>query len=188
MRIHWFQIVNIRTVGVGLLHLLTIGAVCPLVDDRRRGYGYAMPQSKNRSLSRALWVASEIRATAECLVRAQYRCVREMGLSRREWHVIVMVAESSCRLSVSDLGRRLLITRQAARRLADRLARRELIEQPNSRDRRLLQIELTVRAASLIGQVRERFGERAAGFAAILDERRAATLVKAPQDIRATFG
>jgi DNA-binding MarR family transcriptional regulator len=112
-----------------------------------------------------------------------------MGLSSRDWRVIVLVADSSYRLTPSDVARKLSITKQTAHRMAARLIRAGLINlQPNWRDKRLLLIDLTPRASSLIQQVRARFQEEAINFAAMLDERHVKTAAAVMLEIRNALG
>jgi DNA-binding MarR family transcriptional regulator len=126
----------------------------------------------HQTTQRALWLVSEIRSTASCLWNAQYAIVREFGLNQKRWLMLVTIERSDYFLSISDLARSMRVSRQAAYRLATRLAEAGLLELlPNRDDRRILQIDLTTRGRSVMAQIRAQFAESALTFAATLDQR-----------------
>lgn len=86
----------------------------------------------------------EIRAAAEVIASARDASGWRIMRADAEWRMLRVVKRACGVLSISDVGRRLRISRQAARNIVIRAARRGLVElEPNFHDRRLIQVELT---------------------------------------------
>ena len=93
-----------------------------------------------------LSLVEEILHTATQLKILRNAQMRDAGLDRQRWAVLLAIARSDYCLSISDLARTLRQSRQATQRMTLALAREGWIEhRPNNDDRRLLQLFLTSR-------------------------------------------
>jgi DNA-binding MarR family transcriptional regulator len=79
-------------------------------------------------------------------------------MSPERWRALAAIVHSPLVLSVSDLARRLRLSRQSVYRLALGLARAGWIQYlPNSSDRRLLQLEITASGKRILDDAEYRF-------------------------------
>jgi DNA-binding MarR family transcriptional regulator len=126
----------------------------------------------DRWLSQALELMDEIQWTARALAELRHSLVRDFGLDRRRWAVLLAISRSHYTLSISDLARALKQTRQSTHRMAVAMARSGWLELlPNRDDRRLLQIALTRGGKSVVAQIRQRYRMSVLTFCATLDTR-----------------
>lgn len=126
----------------------------------------------DRWLQKALLLVEEIQRTATQIAAVRNALVRDFGLDRHRWAVLLAVARSDYCLSISDLARVLKQSRQATHRMAVTLACNGWIELlPNQDDRRILQLQLTPAGKSVIEQIRRRFTNSVMEFSTHLDGR-----------------
>lgn len=92
----------------------------------------------------ALALVDEITATAERIAAARGRWGQLVRRSDLRWRLLCAVESDDGRLTISDLGRALGISRQAAHRLACAAEREREVElRTHPCDRRILQLALT---------------------------------------------
>jgi DNA-binding MarR family transcriptional regulator len=99
---------------------------------------------------RDLWVVEGVALIGEIIAAAErLGAARDAdgALIRRtdaQWRMLRVVGDAWGRLSISDVGRKLRISRQAAHNVVVAAARHGLVElDTNRHDRRLVQVELT---------------------------------------------
>jgi DNA-binding MarR family transcriptional regulator len=129
---------------------------------------------------RVLYLIQDIQFTAALLREAQYRHVRDAGLGRKRWAALMALSESHYALCISDFGRTLRISRQAARSIAIALERSGYVSlEPTPGDRRSLLVSLTPRGTKLIKDVRARFAQSTIEFVTCFDDRQLRTMLTA---------
>jgi DNA-binding MarR family transcriptional regulator len=103
-------------------------------------------------------LAQEVHNAASLLASGRSAICRNVGLSPERWRALAVIVHSPLVLSVSDLARRLRLSRQSVHRLALGLARAGWIQYlPNSDDRRLLQLEITASGKRILDEAEYRF-------------------------------
>ena len=130
-------------------------------------------------------LVEEILHTATQLNVLRNAQMRDAGLDRRRWAVLLAISRSDYCLSISDLARVLRQTRQATQRMTLGLARDGWIEhRPNHDDRRLLQLFLTTRGKSAIERMRYEFNSSALVFTAHINSRATRSAIELLRSIR----
>ena len=125
-----------------------------------------------RWLVNALSLMEAIQSTAAQISALRNEQMRDAGLDRQRWAVLLAISRSPYCLSISDLARVLKQSRQATHRAVLELARSGWLELlPNHDDRRILQLALTANGKSVIAQIRHRFSTSVLAFSAHLESR-----------------
>src|SRR5215208_4727340 len=125
-----------------------------------------------RWLRKAVSLMEDIHRTAAHITALRNEQMREIGLDRRRWAVLLAISSSNYSLSISDLARALKKSRQATHRMAVALARAGWVEfLLNGDDHRIRQLALTSRGKSIIAQIRHSFATSVIVFSAHLDAR-----------------
>jgi DNA-binding MarR family transcriptional regulator len=107
---------------------------------------------------KALALMEEVRRLNRQVSAVYEHHLRDAGLDRQRWVLLISLDISPYCLSISDLARVLKRSRQGVHRMVTRLARKGYVEmRPNPDDRRLLQLFLTPRGKSLISDARRQF-------------------------------
>lgn len=130
-------------------------------------------------------LVEEILHTATQLNVLRNAQMRNAGLDRQRWAVLLAIARSDYCLSISDLARVLRQSRQATQRMTLALARDGWIEhRPNNDDRRLLQLFLTSHGKSAIERMRYEFNSSALVFTAHIDSRATRSAIELLRSMR----
>jgi DNA-binding MarR family transcriptional regulator len=143
----------------------------------------------DRWLQKALFLVEEILSSAAQITRIRNALMRDFGLDRQRWSILLAVSRSDYCLSISDLARVLKQSRQATHRMAVELARAGWLELlPNPDDRRIIQLELTRAGKSVIGQIRHRFTHSVLQPSAHLEGRDIQTATEVLSSLRTRMG
>ena len=130
-------------------------------------------------------LAQEVHSAASILASGRSAICKQVGLTPERWRALAAIVRSPYVLSVSDLARRLRLTRQSAHRLALGLARAGWIRYlPNSSDRRLLQLEITASGKRVLDEAELRFTTWLSVMTYDLSERELRQMVSAVRCVR----
>lgn len=130
-------------------------------------------------------LAQEVHSAASILASGRSAICKQVGLTPERWRALAAIVSSPYLLSVSDLARRLRLSRQSAHRLALGLARAGWIRYlPNPSDRRLLQLEITASGKRALDNAEYRFTTWLSVMTYDLSERELREMVSAVRCVR----
>jgi DNA-binding MarR family transcriptional regulator len=148
-----------------------------------------MARLKRHIRKSGVWqLAQEVHNAASCLGAIRGAISRQVGLNPERWRVLAAIETSPYCLSISDLARRLRLSRQSLHRLTAELERGGLVRLlPNDHDHRLLQLELTMAGRASLAAAEYRFSTWLLVMANGLSEREVWEMLSVVRAVRERF-